>query len=108
MRGEQIVARSTETDIAVSVLCYLASIPKGEASIAQIRKELVKSASLTSEDREPSDTRPGEEMWEQQVRNIVSHRDAEGNFIAEGRLAWRPRHLAITQAGRAWLASRGT
>ncbi len=102
------MARSTETDIAIAVLRYLATLPRGEDSIAQIRKEIAKSAPLTGEDREPSDTRHGEEMWEQQVRNIVSHRDSEGNFIAEGRLSWRPQHLAITVAGRAWLANRAT
>jgi len=100
------MARSTETDIAIAVLHYLASLPKGEASIATIRKQLDKLAPLSVEDREPSDTRAGEQMWEQQVRNIVSHSTAKGNFIAEGWLSWRPRHLAITPTGRTWLVKQ--
>jgi hypothetical protein len=99
--------RSTETDIAVAVMRYLATLPSGEAQIAQIRRQLPKVIALSDEDREESETRAGEEVWEQQVRNIVSHRDTEGNFIAEGLLSRSPRRLAITPAGRAWLTRKG-
>ena len=40
------------------------------------------------------------EMWEQQVRNIVSHRRTAGNIIAEGYATRFPRRLTITEAGR--------
>jgi len=44
-------------------------------------------------------TRSGESMWEQQVRNLVSHRTTEGNIIAEGLADYRPGRLTITKAG---------
>lgn len=100
------IHRSTETEIATAVARYLSTLPSGEASIYRIRKNVPAFAGLTAADQEPSDTRQGEQMWEQQVRNIVSHRLGNGNFVQRGILAWRPRHLALTDAGRQWLAQR--
>lgn len=39
-------------------------------------------------------------MWEQQVRNLVSHRTTEGNIVAEGYATYAPDTLTITDAGR--------
>lgn len=101
-----VINRSTESEIATAVARYLATLPAGEASIQRIRKNIPAFAALTAADQEPSETRQGEEMWEQLVRNIVSHRNSEGNFVQRGILAWRPRRLALTDAGRQWLARR--
>jgi hypothetical protein len=39
-------------------------------------------------------------MWEQQVRNLVSHRTTDGNIIAEGLADYRRGRLTIPDAGR--------
>jgi hypothetical protein len=92
--------RVTETDVAKAVMEILANEPNGEASIAKIVKELPKYLKLSTEDRTPSTTRKGEEIWEQQVRNITSHKATPGNFIHEGYLSVVKGGLKITDAGR--------
>lgn len=62
---------------------------------------------LTAEDCAPSLTRQGEELWEQIVRNIVSHKGADGNIIAEGFAEHLPGELRITDAGRMHLKRIG-
>ncbi len=86
--------------IAKAVLCILAKAHNGEATLPQLRKEIPKYVKLTAEDMKQSDTRPNEEMWEQILRNIVSHKKVEGNIIAEG-LVTNPSKgtLKITDAG---------
>jgi hypothetical protein len=97
--------RVTEVDVGNAVLEILASTPGGEASIRLLKQELPKHLRLSHEDRRPSLTRDGEELWEQQVRNLVSHRKSTGNVIAEGYVSYRPRRLAITDRGRRRIAN---
>ncbi len=63
---------------------------------------------LTTDDQEPSDARKGEEMWEQQVRNLKSHDTTPGNILHEG-FADRPKKgtYRITQAGLSHLRHKG-
>jgi hypothetical protein len=93
--------RTGESEIAEAVLRILAEAPNGEATIAHLKKRVPEFVKLTEGDQVQSDTRPNEELWEQLVRNIVSHHKAEGNIVAEG-LANRPSRgkLRITEAGR--------
>ncbi len=98
--------RSNENQIALAVTSYLDTLPSGEASIRAIKQNVPKFHQLSPQDLAPSPTRPNELVWEQQVRNIVSHRTSPDNFIAKGYLTRRPRRLAITAAGRRKL-SRG-
>ncbi len=93
------MARVTEVLISKAVVKYLVGINGHSATIHQIKKSLPNYINLSPEDREQSETRPNEEMWEQQVRNIVSHRTTPGNYICEGRLAYTPRRLSLTPAG---------
>lgn len=92
--------RTTEEELASGVLFYLAGVPKGEASFAEIIEHLSEQFPLTEEDRARSQTRPAEEIWEQRVRNITSHKNSEGNYIYEGYLREVPGGLSITEAGR--------
>lgn len=98
--------RSNEHEIATAVCKYLATTPSGTATLAEIKQHLPDFHNLTDADREPSPTRPNEVVWEQQVRNIVSHRDTPGNFINDGLLASDNGSLTLTDAGRYWLDSR--
>ena len=94
-------ARTSESQIAKAVLRVLAVAPNGEATISQLVKHVPSEVSLTAGDRQQSGTREGEQLWEQIVRNIVSHQKTEGNIIAEG-FANSPSRgkLRITEAGR--------
>lgn len=94
--------RVSETDVAKAVVKFLSGQPGNSATIYQIKKALPSYLNLSPADREGSDTRPNEELWEQQVRNIVSHRDTPGNFVCDGRLAYTPRRLTLTPAGLAY------
>ena len=86
--------RNRESEIAAAVSNYLYDAG-GSATIAQIRRALPFYIELTDVDRQPSLSRPGEEIWEQLVRNIVCHRFSEGNAIQAGALAYQPRRLVL-------------
>lgn len=93
--------RTGEAEISEAVLRILATMPNGEATIQQLIKRIPSLINLTDGDLAQSETRQNEAVWEQIVRNIVSHKKVEGNIIAEG-LANSPSRgkLRITTAGR--------
>ena len=86
--------RTTESELYPAVISYLTDAG-GEATISSIRRAIPRYVSLSPADRQPSPTRPGEELWEQLVRNIVCHRFCEGNPIKEGRLRYFRRRLMV-------------
>ncbi|MDO8423689.1 MAG: winged helix-turn-helix domain-containing protein [Parvibaculum sp.] len=99
---------TSESKIGIAVLQILAGSPSGTSTIQSLIKKIPKYVNLTAEDREQSITRPGEEMWEQRVRNIKSHDKTSGNLIAEGLLSHPKKgSLSITDAGRAFLKHKG-
>jgi hypothetical protein len=93
-------SRTGELEISEAVLRILSEAHNGEASIAHLKKRIPEFLNLTEGDKKISDTRENEQLWEQLVRNIVSHKAVPGNIIAEG-LVNRPSRgkLRITQAG---------
>lgn len=99
--------RSNEQEISLAALRYLATIPHGEAAIDEIKQHIPNFIQFTDADMEVSETRPNEMMWEQQVRNIVSHRTSPDSFINDGLMTYSPGHLAITEAGRTYLTRKG-
>ncbi len=100
-----IAGRTTERDMSVAVLRYLEHQPFGEATHEELRTVMPHYVSLTEGDLEDSPTRPGEQRWEQIVRNIQSHKNSPNNFI---RLEYLEHvsggGLRITAKGRAFLA----
>src|SRR5262245_12182745 len=99
--------RTSEQEISVAVLRICADSPDGAATIARIKQLVPEYINLTPNDLAQSPTRPKEAMWEQIVRNIVSHRKSEGNIICEGFVEHRPGALKITEAGRLHLKHMG-
>ena len=101
--------RVREDEVGLAVLQILANKSTGEATIAELKKQLPEYLDLSDDDRAQSLTRRNEEMWEQQVRNLVSHRTAEGNIIAEGQAEYdKDAHsIRITEAGRLHLKHKG-
>jgi hypothetical protein len=89
------MARITEAEIADVVIDILKGIPGGAATFPELVAAIRKRVVLSADDRAPSPTRPGEEIWEQQVRNITSHKNNPGNAIYEGRLVSIPGGLAL-------------
>lgn len=100
--------RVSESEVALSTMQYLNTVNGLEAPIDRIVKALPSYLTLNDADRAISETRPNEEMWEQQVRNIVSHKLAAGNAIYDGYLEHvTPARLRLTEAGVAHLKTNG-
>ena len=97
--------RTTEAEFSEAILQILAKTGSGKAQYSALTAMLPSKIALTAEDRVQSDERPNEELWEQRVRNITSHKTVEGNYIAEGYFTAIPGGLAITDAGRAKVAN---
>jgi hypothetical protein len=81
----------TEEEVAMLTVEIAAEQASGIASFAQLRREIPARFDLSAADLQQSVTRPNEAMWEQKMRNIKSHFEAEGNFIYKGYLEHVPR-----------------
>ncbi len=91
----------TEEEVAMLTVEIAAEQATGIASFARLRREIPTRYDLSAADLQQSVTRPNEAMWEQKMRNIKSHFEAEGNFIYEGYLEHVPRvGYRVTDAGR--------
>jgi hypothetical protein len=80
----RLMAKTSETDLGLAVMRFLATRPGNEAIMRTIIRRLPDHIALTNEDHESSGVRRGEEMWEQRVRNLKSHDKTPGNVLAEG------------------------
>jgi hypothetical protein len=95
------MARITEVEVGYAVLQILAARPNGRATVRMLKDEIPNYLTLSAEDQVGSETRTHEEIWEQQVRNLKSHKNTDGNIfhsgyvISVGRGVWQ-----ITDAGR--------
>ena len=100
--------RITEDEIAVAVMRIAAGRPDGLTTFKRAYQEIPALVKLSAGDTAGSVTRPGEQMWQQIVRNIQSHHADEGNFIERGLLE-HVRHVGykITEAGRVYLRKLG-
>lgn len=91
---------TSERELSIIVVRILANKASGEASIQELIDEIPSHITLTADDKKPSLTRDGEQLWEQRVRNITSHKTTPTNFIYKGYLSQIPGGLKITDAGR--------
>jgi hypothetical protein len=80
------MSRVTEDEVAKAVEAVLKSRTSGRATIKELIAEIPNHLKLSADDLKQSDTRPNEAIWEQQVRNITSHKKSPGNAIYEGKL----------------------
>jgi hypothetical protein len=102
------MARASEGQIGLATLQILSSSPMGEASLTDVKRKIPDMIALSTKDKAQSPTRANEQIWEQQVRNLVSHRTAEGNIFAEGFAVYEEgKPLRITEAGRQHLKHKG-
>ena len=95
------MAITSEPVFGLAVMQVLAAQPDGEATVRTLIRHVPDYVNLTADDRQPSDERPGEEMWEQRVRNLKSHDKTRGNVIGEGFVEHVGRgRYRLTEAGR--------
>lgn len=93
--------RVTENQVALAVCQVAAGQHNGVASFTRLKREVPDHLRLSVADRTQSVTRPNEEMWEQQIRNIKSHSQVPGNYINDGYLQHVPRvGYRVTPAGQ--------
>lgn len=83
--------RTGEQEIAIAIMRIADAQPNSTATFDRIRTRLPGIVNLTQDDWVESQTRPGEPLWHQIIRNIRSHHAAEGNFIDSGYLEHIPR-----------------
>jgi len=100
--------RISEADLLIPTLRILAAQPNGSMQTSRLIVELEQALNPQGEDAEILDGRQ-DTRFSQIVRNMVSHKETEGNIIAEGFAVHTGRRegLQITDAGRAYLASKG-
>ncbi len=71
----------SEGELASIVEVILDERPNGEALFSDLIPEIRKRVTLAADDLAPSQTRRGEEIWEQRVRNITSHKNFKGRIV---------------------------
>lgn len=99
--------RTYENEVAMAVLQICSEADDGIESISKLREKIPNYLKLTERDLQPSETRKNEAVWEQIVRNIISHKHNPGNIIAEGYAIHLPGAIGITDIGRAFLTRQG-
>lgn len=91
----------------MAALQVAAGQPGGKATIAVLVRAIPQHLDLSAADLAQSQTRPNEAMWEQQVRNLVSHRETSGNVIAEGFATYDDGSITLSESGRLHLQHKG-
>ena len=99
--------RTSESEMRVAALQVAASKPNGKATTTELKNEVGRFVTLTTEDRILSETRPSEAMYQQIVGNIVSHRESKTNIFARGWATYTGDGIQITDAGRQHLRMLG-
>lgn len=105
-----MTTRITEAEMASVVRTILKRKPNKSATFAELREEIPRHVKLSRTDRTKSPSRPGEELWEQIIRNLVSHKH-EGFVSIKGgvRLQWQrgPKPAAKPSGRKASAATNG-
>ena len=70
------MTKLTEIELILPFLKVL-EMQGGEASTEQVKTFIRENFPLSEEDKTPSKTRKNEEIWEQQVRNLIAHETLE-------------------------------
>lgn len=88
-----MTTRITEAEMATAVKAILSHRKDKSATFAELREIVPERVHLSRADRAKSPSRPGEEVWEQILRNLVSHKHEGFVSIAGGiKLQWRGSH----------------
>lgn len=100
--------RTGEADLTCPVLRILDSAPGKALNTTELKSAIRASVSLFPGDLAYSITR-SDQLIDQIVRNIVSHRTTSGNIISDGLATYddsvRPGILRLTPAGEHYLST---
>lgn len=77
-RARQYIDEKAMVAVVVDIL---AERPGHAAGYPELRERIPTLVRLTAQDRRASPTRPGEEMWEQILRNIRSHINSHKEIV---------------------------
>ncbi len=99
--------RLHESEARVLVLKIAAQQPRRAASTKFLKKEFPKYIELSPEDRAPSKSRFRDQVWQQIVGNVISHKDVGSGPFAKGLAIKTPDGIAVTEKGVAYLNSIG-
>lgn len=72
----------SEGELAAIVEAILTDRPNGEAQFSYLIPEIRERVTLGPDDLARSPTRPSEQVWEQRVRNITSHKNFKGRIVS--------------------------
>jgi hypothetical protein len=99
--------RLHESEARALVLKIAAQQPKRAASTEFLKKEVPKYIELSPLDRAPSKSRAREQVWQQIVGNVISHRKVRRGPFAMGFAVKTADGIAVTPRGMAYLNSIG-
>ena len=99
--------RLREPEARIIALKIAASYPKGQASMAQIKEKFSQFYQLTDVDKRQSPTRRAEKIWQQIVRNIVSHAESSSSIFSRGLASIDNGIITVSDRGFDYLNSIG-
>jgi hypothetical protein len=99
--------RLHENEARVLVLKIAAQQPRQAASTEFLKKEVPKYIELSPQDRAPSKSRAREQVWQQIVGNVISHKNVRTGPFARGFAIKTSDGIAVTNRGMAYLNSIG-
>jgi hypothetical protein len=99
--------RLHEAEARILVLKIAAQQPKRFASTQFLKRELPKYIELSASDRRSSASRPREQLWQQIVGNVISHKSVREGPFAKGYAIKTNDGIAVTRRGMAYLNSIG-
>lgn len=100
-------SRLREKEARMLALKIAASSKNLTADMQDIRAGVEKLYPLSPADRVPSPTRPAEQLWQQILRNVVSHRGSTKSIFARGLAEKVGTGIRITTAGLDHLKKSG-
>lgn len=106
MKGERNTSGISESDLAVPALRLARAKSEETITTSELIAELTELFNPSGKD---ADIIPGrkDSYFSQKVRNLISHRTGEGNFISSGYADYTGDGIKITAAGKKLLISLG-
>lgn len=92
-------SRLREEEARLLALKIAAASQNLTAAMKDIRAGVERLYPLSPADRQPSPTRPSEQLWQQILRNVVSHRGSNRSIFARGFAEKVGSGIRITRAG---------
>jgi len=99
--------RLREKEARILVLKVAAQSKNRSATMEEIRREIPKLFPLTERDRVASPSRRNEQLWQQIVRNVVSHQNSAKSLFKLGFAVKHESGVKITTKGISYLKSIG-